>query len=38
MYGIKLPSTTFQTLPKVHSGPIYTIKYNNAGEYVMTGS
>ena len=33
----KLP-TTYKELAKVHSGPIYVSKFNNNGEYVMTGS
>lgn len=33
----KLPSSC-KVLPKIHSGPIYTVKFNSAGEYCMTGS
>ncbi len=33
----KLPSIC-TLLPKAHTGPIYTIKYNTSGEYCMTGS
>jgi mitogen-activated protein kinase organizer 1 len=33
----KLPNTCI-ILPKAHTGPIYTIKYNTSGEYCMTGS
>ena len=35
--GDKLPSNP-RELVKGHSGPIYVSKFNNAGEYVMTGS
>lgn len=38
MYSSKLPTTTFQPLVKTHTGPVYVIKFNNAGEYAMTGS
>lgn len=37
MYGVKLPNT-FQQLVKSHTGPVYTVKFNRAGEYAMTGS
>ena len=33
----KLPSEC-KELVKVHTGPIYTVKWNNQGEYCMTGS
>lgn len=32
-----LPSTYIQ-LAKVHTGPVYVVKFNNTGEYCMTGS
>jgi hypothetical protein len=31
MYGTKLPDTNFKQLIKVHAGPVYTVKFNNAG-------
>lgn len=37
MYTPKLPSS-LTPLPKSHTGPIYTVKFNNAGEYILTGS
>ena len=33
----KLPTTAIQ-LPKTHIGPVYCAKFNNQGEYCMTGS
>lgn len=37
MQGRDLPNT-FAELKKCHAGPIYTVKFNSNGEYVMTGS
>lgn len=37
MQGTKFP-TQFVELKKNHAGPIYTVKFNNNGEYIMTGS
>lgn len=34
----KLPTQAFQALAKTHTGPVYVVKFNNIGEYVMTGS
>lgn len=31
MYGIKLPTNMPQTLVKTHTGPVYVVKFNNAG-------
>jgi hypothetical protein len=31
MYGTKLPDTNFKQMIKVHAGPVYTVKFNNAG-------
>lgn len=33
----KLPNS-FNQLAKIHTGPIYAAKFNNQGEYCMTGS
>ena len=30
--------TSCKELVKIHQGPIYPVKFNNQGEYCMTGS